>query len=185
MNSLTLAREKRVAERRRKRDQKRWISLWVSCGAIIIITLLVFLLAYFLRPPDRTETIVHTMNENATRPMDVVVLLDASGSMRPLDWEKEVEFARRVIIKLHKNFVERNATFRVSLGQFSTSVKMEMLLSSHVDGLYTHLRTWQCLKRWDELPLETENSGETVTATAPWNTHNSKCASLTRALVFL
>eukprot|EP00811_Abedinium_folium_P029021 NODE_453_length_3035_cov_4.710454.p1 GENE.NODE_453_length_3035_cov_4.710454~~NODE_453_length_3035_cov_4.710454.p1 ORF type:complete len:988 (+),score=294.90 NODE_453_length_3035_cov_4.710454:391-2964(+) len=47
-------------------------------------------------------------------------------------------------------FAERNATFRASLVQFSTSVHVDIKMTADVNKTYDALRTWQCNKQWDD-----------------------------------
>ena len=99
-------------------------------------------------------------NNNATRPLDVVVMLDASGSMSPANWKMEVEFARRVVVALADSFHARNGTFRAALGQFSTSASIQIGMTPHIDDAFANLRTWQCeeqgVNKWEDLCVDEE-----------------------------
>jgi len=140
---------------------------------MLVLCALSLLIAAFFRPTQteaatRTVETIHISNKtvSATRPMDLVVLMDASGSIAASDWQKSVKFADAVITLMGTKFAEQNASFRASLGQFSSSslidVQMTETKSSALwpDGRYDGLRTFDCTKKgadgvpWDDLCYE-------------------------------
>ena len=129
-------------------NAKRWGLC--SCIFIAVGTVAVFLVLA-LQSPHKIQRDVTSQNLTVTRPLDAVVLIDASGSMNAEDWDKEVEFARQIPLLLVAAFDKQNATIRVALGQFATSVHMEVEMTPNVTERFGNLTSWQCDKRWDDM----------------------------------
>lgn len=129
-------------------NAKRWGLC--SCIFIAVGTVAVFLVLA-LQSPHKIQRDVTSQNLTVTRPLDAVVLIDASGSMNAADWDKEVEFARQIPLLLVAAFAKQNATIRVALGQFATSVHMEVEMTPNVTERFGNLTSWQCEERWDDM----------------------------------
>jgi len=157
---------------RRKRDQKRYKSSGACC-CLAILMALSFLLAMLMRPTQTEQiqktvitnvTSVSNSTSNVTRPLDLVVMIDASGSIGVEDWKKEVRFAGQVIEKMSHAFEANNAGFRAALGQFSTSAYIDVGMTDDNTTRFTHFEafgadppsTWaECKhngkKEWDDM----------------------------------
>lgn len=124
---------------------KRYV--FIATTIIIVILSLYFVKQY--HPPKVDVHTATSSNVTTTRPMDTVIVLDASGSIDKSSWIKEVEFARRVTMSMAAAFARENATFRSSLGQFSTSVNIDFKMTATVNETFHNLTTWECEKEFD------------------------------------
>jgi len=114
----------------------------------MVLGIVAIVLAWWFGPSQQVDVVVYGELRNSTRPMDFVMMLDASGSIEPADWDRQVLFASELSRHLSEFYADKAVPLRVAMGQFSTSARIDFPLSPEVEFRLSNLSSWTCPKTW-------------------------------------